>query len=53
MDFAAVWQEILKESPLVAGPPLQMILAGCSRLAVPLASGGFITFDLFSSAMAA
>ncbi len=53
MDFAAVWHEILKESPLVVGPPLQMVRDGCARLAVPLASGGFMTFDVFSSVMAA
>jgi hypothetical protein len=45
MDFPTLWNEVLRRSPLVIGPPVQTIRAGRIQLETRLISGGYIAFD--------
>jgi hypothetical protein len=45
MDFPTMWNEVLKRSPLVIGPPVQTIRGGRIQLEMRLMSGGYIAFD--------
>jgi hypothetical protein len=45
MDFPTLWNEVLKPSPLVIGPPVQTVRGGRIQLETRLMTGGFIAFD--------
>jgi hypothetical protein len=45
MDFPTLWNEVLKRSPLVIGPPVQTIRGGRIQLETRLISGGYVAFD--------
>ena len=49
MDFPTLWNEVLKPSPLVIGPPIQTVRSGRIQLETRLMTGGYIAFDSESS----
>ena len=44
-DFPTLWHEVLRQSPIVIGPPVQTVRDGRIRLEIRLVTGGTIVFD--------
>ena len=45
MDLPTLWHDVLKQHPLVIGPPVQTVRDGKIRMEVRLITGATITFD--------
>ena len=43
VDFQTIWRDVLRIHPLVAGPALEVMEGGRSRLEIPLTTGHRLT----------
>ena len=47
-DFPTVWQTVLRQHPLVLGPPVQYMDGECAQLHIRLITGQRLVFDSVS-----